>query len=98
MVTKNWLDRFETTRTTVTLPARLVERTQAVIDRGLVPNRNAAIVAALESFLDELEEREIDNAFAAMAGDEVYRRLSAGLEEEFAEADWEALAAGEGAR
>jgi hypothetical protein len=75
-----------------------VERTQAAIDRGLVPNRSAAITIALESFLDELEGLEIDAAFVTMADDAAYRQLSEALEEEFAGADWEALAAGEAAQ
>lgn len=95
MTIEDWFGQFDTTRTTVTLPTRLVMRTQAMIDRGLVPNRNAAIVAALESFLDDLEQRQIDEAFEAMGDDEEYRQLSRDINEEFAETDWEALVAGE---
>ena len=51
---------FDTVRTTVVLPVRLIERTQVFIDRGLVPNRSAAIAAALELLLDEIERQEID--------------------------------------
>lgn len=91
MATKDWLDQFETTRTTITLPVRLMERTQAFIDRGLLPSRNAAITAALEEFLDALEQQEIDAAFAEMAGDQEYRQLNETLDEAFGEASWEAL-------
>jgi len=88
---------FDTVRTTVVLPARLIERTQAFIDRGLVPNRSAAIAAALELLLDEIERQEIDRAFDAMATDESYRRLGEELDDAFAGSDWQALLAAESA-
>ena len=49
MTEGSWLQQFETTRTTVTLPTRLLERAQEVVDRGLVPSRSAAIAAALDT-------------------------------------------------
>ncbi len=88
---------FDTVRTTIVLPARLIERTQAFIDRGLVPNRSAAIAAALELLLDEIERQEIDRAFDAMATDESYRRLGEELDDAFAGSDWQALLAAESA-
>ena len=91
MTEGSWLQQFETTRTTVTLPTRLLERAQAVVDRGLVPSRSAAIAVALDTFLNELERREIDEAFAAMADDGDYRRLNEAVSEAFAESDWEAI-------
>lgn len=91
MVVKMDMDQFDTLRTTVSLPAALVERTQVFIERGLIPNRSAAIAAALESYLDELERQEIDRAFEAMATDESYRRMSEELDREFAASDWQAI-------
>jgi len=85
------LEQFETVRTTVTLPATLVRRSKRFVEKGVVPSRNALIVAALEYFLAELEEREIDQAFAAMAEDKEYQLLDERLAKEFAESDWEAL-------
>lgn len=85
------LDHFETVRTTVTLPADLVKQSQRFVDEGIVPNRNALIVAALEHFLAELERQEIDRQFAAMAKDTEYQELNERLAEEFADTDWEAL-------
>lgn len=85
------LTKFETIRTTVTVPAELIERSQCLIDSGTVPNRNALIVAALEHFLNELERQEIDRQFEAMAEDEDYRAMNQQLAEDFAESDWEAL-------
>lgn len=97
MAIKMGVSSFDTVRTTVVLPARLIERTQAFIDRGLVPNRSAAIAAALELLLDEIERQEIDRAFDAMATDESYRRLGEELDDAFAGSDWQALLAAESA-
>jgi metal-responsive CopG/Arc/MetJ family transcriptional regulator len=85
------LHRFESVRTTVTLQANLVERSQQLIDKGTVPSRNALIVAALEHFLVELERQEIDQQFASVAGDEATRDLSVQMSEEFSDSDWEAM-------
>ena len=89
------LRKFETLRTTVTLPANLVERSQRLINKGIVPSRNALVVAALEHFLLELERQEIDQQFAATNGDKEYQELNIRMSEEFADSDWEALHASE---
>lgn len=89
------LEQFESVRTTVTLPANLVKRSERFVEKGVIPSRNALIVAALEYFLAELEEREIDQAFAAMAEDKAYQLLDERLAEEFADSDWEALLSAE---
>ena len=81
------LAKFETVRTTVTVPAELIERSQRLIDSGTIPNRNALIVAALEHFLSELERQEIDRQFEMMAGDESYQELNRRLAEGFTERD-----------
>ena len=86
------LDRFETVRTTVTLPADLVKQSQRFVDDGTVPSRNALIVAALENFLAELERQEIDRQFATMADDADYQELNEQMAGEFDDAGWEALA------
>jgi len=85
----------ETVRTTVTLPASLLQRSQKLIDSGQVPNRNVLIVSALERLLAELERAEIDRQFAAMAEDEAYQTLQTDIAESFAESDWEAFGEGE---
>ena len=85
------LSKFETVRTTVTVPVDLINRSQHFIDDGVAPSRNALIVAALEQFLLELERHEIDRQFEAMATDETYQSMSQQLVEDFAESDWEAL-------
>ena len=89
------LQRFESVRTTVTLPANLVEWCQRFIEKGTVPNRNALVVAALEHFLIELERQEIDKQFALMADDEAYQELNIQMSKDFAESDWEAICVAE---
>ena len=85
-------ETIETVRTTVTLPTDLIKRSQRFIDAGDIPSRNALIVTALERFLTELERREIDRQFEALAEDETYQTMNQSLAEDFAESDWEALA------
>ncbi|GJM42639.1 MAG: hypothetical protein DHS20C20_29210 [Ardenticatenaceae bacterium] len=85
----------KTVRTTVTLPEELLKRSQKLIDRGQLPNRNVLIVSALERFLEELEREEIDRQFAAMAQDGTYQAMQTNVAEAFAESDWEALNDGE---
>lgn len=89
------LEKFETVRTTITVPTDLIKRSQPFIDGGNIPSRNALIVTALEHFLNELERQDIDRQFEAMVKDEAYQILNQQLAEDFAESDWEALAVGE---
>lgn len=81
----------ESVRTTVTLPVTLMQRSQQFVDKGIVPNRNALVVAALERFLAELERAEIDRQFAVMADDDEYQAFSTQMTEAFADSDWEAF-------
>lgn len=87
--------RYETVRTTLTLPADLNERSQHFVDGGSIPNRNALIIAALEKYLLELERQEIDRQFEAMADDDAYQVMNEQISESFAESDWDALVEGE---
>jgi len=85
------LKEFETVRTTLTLPVDLIKRSQHFIDEGIIPSRNALIVAALEQYLLELERQEIDRQFEVMADDDAYQVMNQQISEAFAESDWEAL-------
>jgi metal-responsive CopG/Arc/MetJ family transcriptional regulator len=85
------LAQFETIRTTVTIPMHLMQRSQHFLEKGIIPNRNALVVAALEHFLAELERQEIDRQFAAMVDDVEYQTLNEQLAESFDASDWEAL-------
>lgn len=89
------LEKFKTIRTTLTLPADLIKRSQHFIDSGTIPSRNALIIAALERYLLELERQEIDRQFEAMADDDAYQAMNQQLSESFAESDWDALVEGE---
>ena len=89
------LEEFETIRTTLTLPAELNKRSQHFVDGGIVPSRNALIIAALEKYLTELERQEIDRQFEAMADDDAYQQMNEQISESFAESDWDALVEGE---
>jgi metal-responsive CopG/Arc/MetJ family transcriptional regulator len=92
---KKMLEKFKTVRTTLTLPADLNKRSQHFVDGGIVPSRNALIIAALEKYLLELERREIDHQFEAMAEDDAYQVTNEQISESFAESDWDALVEGE---
>lgn len=85
------LAQFETIRTTVAIPTTLLRRSQPFLDKGVVPSRNALVVAALEHFLAELERQEIDRQFAAMADDPGYQQMNEQMAESFGASDWEAL-------
>ncbi len=85
------ITQFDTIRTTVTIPTSLMQRSQHFLDQGVVPNRNALVVAALERFLTELERQEIDRQFAAMVDDSEYQALNEQLAASFEASDWEAL-------
>lgn len=93
---KNLILQERLTRTTLDLPQDLLERSKRFVDEGKVKSRNVLIAAALEAYLDSLEQLEIDNAFAAMRTDEAYRRLALDLADDFALSDQEALEAVEG--
>ena len=85
------LEKFDTVRTTLTLSADLIRRSQHFVEKGLIPSRNALIVAALEQYLLALERQEIDRQFEAMAGDDAYQVMNVQISESFAESDWDAL-------
>jgi hypothetical protein len=73
------------------LPSGLVDRSQHFVEQGIVPSRNALIIAAVERYLNELERVEIDHQFAPMQEDEDYQTLNDEITNAFAESDLEAL-------
>jgi len=87
----------ERIRTTVSLPAELLNRAQVFVDRGLVRSRNALVVRALDEWLANLEREAIDSQFAMMADDADYQKFNVVLAQEFDDSDWEALQVGEAA-
>ena len=89
------LEEYKNIRTTLTLPDRLNKRSQHFVEGGIFPNRNALIITALENFLIELERKEIDRQFEAMADDNTYQAMNEQISKSFSESDWEALVEGE---
>jgi Arc/MetJ-type ribon-helix-helix transcriptional regulator len=87
----------ERTRLTVDLPKALVKKADALVRRGAARSRNRLIAQAVEAYLKQLEEAQIDAQFAEMEHDERYRKLSLEIAREFERSDWEALQVSEGA-
>ena len=83
--------QFETVRTTVNLPVALLNRSQTLVEQGLIPNRNSLIIIAMEQYIVELENKVIDTQILKMADDPAYLALNEQIATEFEESDWEAL-------
>lgn len=78
-------------RTTLTLPAELLERVDRAVNEGRARSRGAFVVQAVERDLARQERAAIDAAFASMAEDEEYLEESRRIASEFANADAEAF-------
>jgi Arc/MetJ-type ribon-helix-helix transcriptional regulator len=83
------------TRTTLSLPVRLLEATDRAVKEGKAKSRNEFIAQALRRELIALKMAEIDASFAEMANDEEYHAEVETISKEFAGADWEAWKIGE---
>ncbi len=82
-------------RTTVALPAELLEATDRAVREGKARSRNEFLSMALRRELQRLERARIDEAFGRMAEDPLYKAEAEELSEEFDGASWEALRATE---
>lgn len=81
--------------TSIRVPEPLYERAKAVVEkREYASSINELMVEALAQKLAELEEAEIDAAFAQMADDPDYQRDAVALTREFAQSDWDAFQVG----
>lgn len=78
-------------RTTVALPGDLLEAVDAAVREGGATSRNEFLAMAARDRLRALRREAIDEAFAAMAKDPVYRQEALEIAEEFGPADWEAF-------
>jgi metal-responsive CopG/Arc/MetJ family transcriptional regulator len=85
----------QTVRTTITLPAELLEATDKAISQGKAKSRNEFVAQALLHELEALKRAEVDAALAEMAQDPEYQAQVLQIEAEFAVASWEALQLGE---
>lgn len=77
-------------RTTVALPADLLEAVDQFVREGKARNRNELLAAALRHELSAMRRAAIDADFAGMAHDAEYQADVRQLNREFAQADWEA--------
>ena len=83
-------------RTTIALPADLLEAADNAVRRGTARSRNELVVAALRRELAIQERAAIDAAFARMADDPAYLAEAQAIVDEYAQADWEAFQHAEG--
>lgn len=89
------VSRHETRATTVRIPAAVYEQAKDLVDTersnaGSL-SLNDFFVAAIQAYVKLQKRRQIDAAFAAMAGDVEYQREASFLSHEFEQSDWEAL-------
>jgi metal-responsive CopG/Arc/MetJ family transcriptional regulator len=89
---------IRTVRTTLALPADLLEAVDQAIQAGKARSRNELVAAALRHELAMLQRAAIDAAFAEMAQDPVYQAETHEIAAAFAQADWEAWRLAEGER
>ncbi len=82
-------------RTTLTLPAELVQAADSAVSKGKAKSRNDFVARAIRNELAALLRAEIDAEFAEMANDTEYQAEVEILNQEFAHADWEAFKLGE---
>ena len=78
-------------RTTLTLPADLLEAADRAVRSGKARSRNEFVAEAIRRELAAQERAGIDAAFAAMADDAEYQAEALAIEAEFATAGEEAL-------
>ena len=84
-----------TVRTTLTLPAELLEAADRAVSEGRANNRDELMTNALRHELAALESATRDAEFAEMANDAEYYAEARQIMTEFARADWEAFQIGE---
>jgi len=89
---------LRTVRTTLTLPADLLEAMDQAVRAGQARSRNELVTMALHREFAAQQRAAIDAAFASMADDPVYHAEARELARAFAAADWEALRLAEEAR
>lgn len=87
-----------TVRTTLALPADLLEAVDQAVQAGKARSRNELVAAALRHELAMLQRAAIDAAFAEMAQDPVYQTEADAIATTFASTDWEAWRLAEGER
>ena len=79
-----------TVRTTLALPADLLQAIDQAVQAGKARNRNELVATALRHELAALQRAAIDAAFAEMARDPAYQAEAHEIATAFAATDWEA--------
>ena len=82
--------RQEHTRTTVTMPARLLRLADEAVREGRAKNRNQLVTEAVEELLSRWEGERIDAAFQGMSKDVDYQEEARQILAGFADSDLEA--------
>jgi metal-responsive CopG/Arc/MetJ family transcriptional regulator len=82
-------------RTTVALPADLLEAADRAVRSGSAKSRADLLARALRRELTAQRRAAVDAAFEAMADDPEYQAEALRIGEEFRYADWEALRLGD---
>ena len=80
-----------TVRTTVALPAELLDAADRAVRSGKARSRNDLLAMGLRREIEAQERASIDAAFHEAAGDEDVQEEAQAIAREFALADWEAL-------
>ena len=80
-----------TIRTTLALPADLLDAVDRAVDAGKARSRNELVARAVRRELAVQRHAAIDAAFADMAHDTEYQAEAEVIAAEFALAEWEAL-------
>lgn len=80
-----------TVRTTLSLPADLLEATDQMVREGRVRSRNEFVAMALRHELAAQKRAMIDAEFALMADDAEYQAEALAIASEFTAAEWEAF-------
>ncbi len=76
-------------RTTVALPADLLNAADQAVEEGAARSRNELLALALRNLLAAHRRAAIDAGFAGMSGDPDYRAESATLEAGLDRSSWE---------
>jgi Arc/MetJ-type ribon-helix-helix transcriptional regulator len=78
-------------RTTLSIPAELLEIVDGITTAGIVKSRNEFVAQALRREIEWQKRQEVDAALAEMAQDPDYQFTVRQMEYEFAGASWDAL-------
>jgi hypothetical protein len=81
-------------QTTIRLPRNVYQRAKSLIEEpgSEIGTFNDLVVEALQAYV-RAARRQIDDAFSIMSSDAGYQQEARQVAEEFADSDWEALAA-----